>query len=159
MFAHTLNKTCGKCGILDKSSGVCRLTARQVDPDADFCSEWTDNVKTCDLCGKLFIGPGTITETEDGIKITCASCDDNFYTCRTCVNRQHGYCKFHDQSFRPDIPPIITQSMQRGPAIMQMQVHNPEREKITCEDGCECFNEDFGCCREVHTCGNHKLIW
>lgn len=153
------NQVCKTCGILDSTQNVCQLNGIRVEPDADFCSHWTDNIQTCDLCGRKFIGPGTLTEVNGKFKQTCSSCDDAIGTCRTCANRQEGYCKFHDHSFRPDVPPTIVKSIQKGPAIMQAQVPNPEREKITCEDGCSCFKPDFGCCKEARTCGNHTLKW
>ena len=159
MLTHMFNKICRTCGILDKPSGMCSLTGRQVDPDADFCSQWTDNVQKCDMCGREFLGPGTLTEVNGEYKQTCNTCTEYFQTCRTCANRKRGYCKFNDQSFRPDVSPVITKSIQKGPAILQAQVRNPEREKITCQQGCLCYKDEFGCCRETHTCGNYKENW
>lgn len=158
MSQHTLNKTCGQCAVLDSATGICALTGRKIDPDADFCSEWTNSVDTCDICGRQFIGPGTITEVDGQYKLTCSGCDDGMGQCRTCINRQKGYCAFRDASYKPEIPIVITQQVQKGPMVMQAQVPNPEREKAICPS-CNCWKEDFGCCREAHTCGNYKTNW
>lgn len=158
MLTHTSNKTCGKCAVLDKPTGICALTGHHVDPDADFCSQWTDNVQVCDICGRQFIGPGTLTEVDGKYKQTCTSCDDVIGTCRTCENRNKGYCAFQDRSVRPDVPPVIMKSMQKGNATFQAQVRNPERENIICVK-CLCWKDDYGCCREARTCGNYKTKW
>ena len=156
MLTHTSNKTCGRCAVLDKSTGICALTGHRKEPE-EYCSSWTDNVQTCDMCGGQFIGLGTLIEIDGKYKQLCPSCDNGVGGCRTCVNKTQGYCKFCDQSYRPDVPPVIVKSIQKGPAIMQAQVENPEREKITCQQGCLCYKEEYGCCRHSNTCGNYKI--
>lgn len=153
----TLNSMkCKSCGLLGQPNGQCMYTGRHVNPEEDYCSKYTTNIQDCDLCGSKFVGPGTITQTGDELKITCQSCDNGMNTCKTCANA--GPCIFHDSSVHPELPPVIVKRMQQGNAVMQAQVQNPDRVATVCPL-CECFVEGWGCGREAHTCERYKIGW
>jgi hypothetical protein len=148
---------CKTCALLAQPNGICQITGRQVNPETDFCSEHRRTVENCDMCGRKFIPPGTITETENGTKITCASCTERFNTCFNCANASTT-CLFEDKSFEPNIPPIVIKTIQQGNATLQTQMRNPERVAAVCPH-CDCFVEGWGCGREAHTCERYKEKW
>jgi hypothetical protein len=46
--------------------------------------------------------------------------------------------------------------IRQGNMIAQQQVQNPERIRQTCQKGCKCWDEEFGCLKSNGCCGNWK---
>lgn len=156
MLTHTLNRThfCKTCALYDAQNNFCVLHQKRTI-EHDFCSKHTTTLYHCDCCKKPFLEPAVINQEEKEIKILCPTCTERAHTCALCEN--NASCKFQDPSIEPNIPIMVMKSIQRGPAIMQTQIPNPERMKRVCVD-CTCFDEEIGCAREYDTCRKNKSM-
>ena len=147
-------KNCGTCGfrLLDAHTGkrYCAITKLFVEAD-DGCTKHNPNPDKCDMCGQPIVSPtGTlVVEIDNGYHVLCQSCAPHYHTCNTCIVGDK--CTFQDMSLYPSISPIIMKTQQQGMMVVQTQVKNPEREKVTCHN-CGCWNEENGCMREVLGC-------
>ena len=113
----------------------------------------TTSPRVCDICGQ-FIIIDSIIDIEDGkIYEVCQNCASRFNTCHTCDKA--AYCDFMENP--SPIPKAVMKQVRQGSMVMQTKIRNPERIKITCENGCSCWNkEEKYCCREHNTCGQYK---
>ena len=114
-----------------------------------------NNENFCKMCGAPLVGVNLIYDEElDGIY--CARCHPYVRTCSNCVDGD--YCDF--QNNPSPLPKQVQVTRQMGGAIMTQTVANPERIKITCEDGCPCFSAELGCskpfCMENRFCPTEK---
>lgn len=149
-------KTCGFRG-LDAQSGLffCRISKMYIS-DEDFCSYHCEDPQTCFFCGSPLIphSDSLVIEVDDGYAALCPNCAQHYGTCPTCIHQNE--CKFMDQNFRPDIPPVVMKTQQQGMMVVQTQVKNPERENICCP-GCICRSEGGFCFAAfTQSCGNYK---
>lgn len=151
-----MKQYCKTCALLGQPGDICQITGRQINPEADYCSNHRRTLEVCDMCGRQTLETGSLTQVGDEVKLACIPCTERMNTCATCEHR--GPCIFNDKTVHPELPPVVVKTMQRGPATMQAQVKNPDREATVCPL-CECFVEGWGCGREAHTCDRYKDGW
>ena len=105
------------------------------------CPYYRVELQLCDYCGQPILKGGVY---ENG-KLYCDKCGHNLGTCQTCVSAQT--CTFETDP--SPVPKVIQQTVMKGNMRASMPVKNPSRIDITCKKGCACWNEEFGCLREV----------
>jgi hypothetical protein len=100
----------------------------------------------CDYCGRQ-VQPVVITEGR-GACIECAKYFGTCYMCRNC-----SACQFENNP--SPLPKVVSRTIQRGNAVIQTQVRNPERVKQFCFP-CKCFDmDDLICRRQENWCSNY----
>lgn len=147
---------CKNC-IYMASDAICVLVHRSVNPEGQGCQCFTDktNISHCDICGKEIINY-TIYQADSAQKYICSSCASTSGTCNLC--KQRFQCEFETNS--SPLPKKVIKQVQRGPAIMQTEVMNPDRIKETCAKGCPCWDEEEQYCfRKDKTCGRYELCF
>lgn len=108
----------------------------------------------CETCGRP-------TELQilcpDGDKwhILCPNCASQLNSCAFC--KKANVCTFETDP--SPLPKMIQKQIRQGPMIQIATIKNPEREKITCQNGCFCYSEEFGCMREFNWCKNIDHVW
>lgn len=147
---------CESCG-WHLAPDKCRLLKIYVKPQEDFCSKHRINKpKTCDICKKEIIKGGILDSVSETIHLICDDCRKLFGTCHLCDNAK--FCEFESNS--SSLPKMIQKQIQQGPYQMVTTVRNPERIRITCEKGCECFDAKNGCLRETsQSCSKNKYTY
>lgn len=145
-------KLCGECTLWHLNNGLCPIFRMNLDASEQGCPAFTshNNIKTCEACGRSFLTPGTIEIVENQIHLYCDDCTPHLHNCPTCA--QSKYCAFEKDP--SPTPKTITQTTQRGNAIIQQQVPNPERIREICQAKCSCYSEEFGCLRQFNSCGS-----
>lgn len=121
----------------------------------DFCSYFTTETYTCGCCGHELPGHAqTIVVTDETATEICEQCNANSGKCITCINSQK--CDFETNP--STLPKIIQKTIQQGNMTSVTQVRNPERIRITCQNGCPCWSEDFDCYKQNHgTCPQYRM--
>lgn len=128
------NKNCGRCAL----GSFCGIRGQL---NLDYCSLFTKELEYCDECGSPIIKNKKSLILGD--RIICSECQKKLNTCAYCANAV--LCSFEqDQS---PLPKFVQKNIQRGPAMMQMNIKNPDRISITCKKGCSCWNGEE-CTRE-----------
>ena len=112
-------------------------------------------VSVCTMCGAPLIGPNLIYDTE----LQNTYCHKCFPYIRTCQNCKDGsYCDF--QTNESPLPKQVQMTRRSGNTVVSQVVQNPDRIKITCENGCPCYSSEFGCvkefCMQDGFCPNNK---
>lgn len=144
-------KYCRTCAWLDSESHGCKLKRILVDPDKDFCSKHATSINTCDYCGGPVNVPIVDMDENGNIYLSCERCLHKSGTCAVCVSSQ-------DCAFITDpspIPKILRKQIKQGNIYLETDVMNPERIEITCKVNCPCWSADFGCGKQIGTCGKH----
>jgi hypothetical protein len=101
-------------------------------------------IGNCALCKKPINSQDLIFEL-DLNKLYCLRCHDLIYTCYNCEYGKS--CEFETNS--STLPKMVQAQMRQGNAVMIQTIKNPERIKITCENGCKCWNaEECVCVKE-----------
>lgn len=147
---------CKNC-IYITSDAVCVLSRRAVNPEGQGCQCFTDekSINHCDICGNPITNP-IIYQADSIQKCICSSCSSTSGTCKFC--KQRFQCEFETNS--SPLPKKVIKQIQRGPAIMQTEVMNPDRIKETCMKGCSCWDEkEQYCLRENGTCRRYELCF
>lgn len=142
-----MKKYCRTCEILDKQQNICPLLRSQVDPDKDYCTKHTTELKQCELCGQATLVP-FYTRDGDNWHIFCQECIHKLNTCNFC--KKVTECLFETDP--SPLPKMIQKQIRQGPMISVTTEMNPERIRQTCEKGCDCFDANFGCMRQFHYC-------
>jgi hypothetical protein len=132
-------KTCETCGFRSPNGKTCLIFQTEMQ----YCSKHEENPEKCSICGNLMIKNTSIYDSDKEIVI-CQNCNQMMKTCRFCLNQ---YCAF-EQDPNP-MPKVVVQTIQQGNMTMQMQIRNPEREKMFCLT-CNCYLEEFGCMRQLN---------
>ena len=84
-------------------------------------------------------------------RLICEDCLNATGTCRMCE-----FAKTCDFETNPSpLPKVVQKVIQQGNMQMATQVRNPERKKSTCEAGCKCYDEEYGCSRQNSLCINY----
>lgn len=156
-----MNK-CKNCAYLftkPKLNPICALNRHSVNPEGQRCQCFIDktNINHCDICGEEIINY-TIYQTDSIQKYICSSCASASGTCNLC--KQCSQCEFETNS--SPLPKKVIKQIQRGPAIMQTEVMNPDRIKETCMKGCPCWDEKEQYCLKENrnrTCGRYELCF
>lgn len=111
----------------------------------------------CTQCGKPILGKEVFISA-DLKAIFCKRCISLLGSCYTC--EKAAQCAF-EQDPSP-LPKQVAQVIQQGNVTMQTIIRNPEREKITCQAGCPCWHEEWGCGRAADInirCINNNWKW
>lgn len=144
-------KFCKTCGLLDVVQNVCRLYKKIVNPEADYCSEYNENPQACDYCQRYVPNEAlNIVFNGDKTHFMCPRCASAINTCNFC--EELNYCDFETNP--SSVPKIIKQEIRQGNFISVQTVKNIERIRLTCQNGCKCWSEDFGCMKEFGYCDN-----
>lgn len=149
-------KICGECALAKHNGGICPVFKTAQPQDNPGCQYHTCELHPCILCGNHMTKDNQfidITEP-DNIIIYCGKCKQHISHCPTCVNSKE--CRFETDP--SPLPKIVQQEIRQGNMITVTQVRNPERIRQTCQNGCLCFSEEFGCSRQINHCGNYKFI-
>ena len=145
-----MSQTCNSCVLKTQDGFHCDLTNWEIKPLEDSCFRHTRSFTSCELCNMPITGKKYLEFINDEYHVLCASCSSKMYTCQLCGEGQQ--CLFlTDPS---PIPKTIMKTIQQGNMVMQTQVRNPEREKITCTK-CICWIESE-CQKENGRCKNFK---
>lgn len=137
---------CNTCGL--RSGTGCMLTGLQVDSEKDFCSHHTFELRQCSICGKGILSGAIVS----GGKLYCSDCAKLIDTCVTCAMQDT--CAFDTDP--SSLPKAVMKQVRNGNMIMQTQVRNPEREKITCHN-CSCwFDNKCNKTEENYNCEKYK---
>jgi hypothetical protein len=148
-----MKKNCNTCGLLDPRKNICQLFGHNIDPAADFCSRYHNQVTVCDYCGKITLSPLLdINEDKSVKRIYCAECAKKIGTCVTC--NSINTCAFETDSSAPT-PKFIQQPIRQGNMVITTNVMNPDRIANTCQKGCHCWSDENGCMRQNNVCGNY----
>lgn len=154
-------KLCKDCALRDSTQNVCLLTRTPVDPLRDFCSHFTKELLTCELCGQVFLPPGVWfynNPEDENMRLICPDCNQKISTCGTCV--YNSGCLFKQPNFCPEEPEMITETIRQGNMILQRTIPNIKRIHKVCPQ-CNCFCEidnQIYCARNnFGTCNNYKM--
>lgn len=141
-----------KCSFIDQN-GICQLM-REPAPEDCKCPHYTAApLNQCVFCKQITLDGVFILNKEDKPFPICKNCSTAFGTCRAC--QESAECRF--QSDPSPIPPVIMETRQQGNMVIQQQVINPERVKITCAL-CECWSGEECWRQTAGTCGKYKEI-
>lgn len=147
-------RRCRSCAFSNPDQKICNLTQHGIDLDQDYCSRFNDNPIKCTFCGIMLLAP-IVEQINDNCYYLCPQCSESIGTCATCANG-NPRCRF--QTDQSTIPLYTVIQRRQGNTIIQEQIHNPERERVTCALGCSCWNAvEKCCCREQKQCGNYTF--
>ena len=148
---------CQNCAVsqpnLKASTGRVCLRYNTEVSDTDFCSKRVknNNAQTCGLCGKLILGKSFIVDSN----VICSNCINQLDKCNTCKHRNE--CSFETDP--SSIPKEVQRTVRQGMMTMMTTVKNPERIKITCQNGCPCYQEATGVCgKSSGTCALYQSL-
>ena len=97
----------------------------------------------CGMCGAPLVGSDLVYDT----KLDNTYCQKCAAYVRTCYNCRDGNsCDFETNS--SPLPKQVQATRQVGNTVMSQVVTNPERIKITCQNGCPCYSAEMGCVKE-----------
>lgn len=97
----------------------------------------------CGMCGAPLVGADLVYDTELE-KSYCRKCAPYVRTCYNCVDGNS--CDFETNP--SPLPKQVQMTRQVGNAVMSQVVTNPERIKITCQNGCPCYSAEMGCVKQ-----------
>ena len=145
---------CGRCALRAQDGTHCGITGMAINPDADFCSKYSESPPQCDVCHKFIVGTSYLEQSEDGKwHQICGPCIQKLGTCHTCDRITS--CTFEQSS--SSLPKFVQKQVRQGNMVAVTQVMNPDRVKETCEKGCPCFDKTIGCIRQnSQMCENFK---
>ena len=146
---RTLDKYCKNCALRNPSASKCQLTGLEFQPLDQACAHYVEHLEECGICGKKLPKGEVIDVTNPAdVFYICPSCEQLLGTCKTCEKARK--CSFNSDP--STLPKIIPQTIRQGNTVMQTQVRNPERVKITCAKNCACYHAEMGCLREESQC-------
>lgn len=150
-------QNCKTCALLISKGDdrICGLGRYKVEPEADYCSHHQDTITVCEICGSALISPGIIDLVNDTPHTICPQCLRLLGTCNLCDHAK--VCAFESSS--STLPKTVHKIIQHGPMQATVEVMNPDRIQETCKKGCTCWNDEWGCTRNLpdHTCG--KVVY
>lgn len=145
---------CRTCGLRD-NNGLCHRYNEQRE-ETDFCSKRVRSVYDiiCDICGRLS-EKLQILDINDKTICICDACADTLNSCQTCLHALT--CEFETNS--STIPKMIQKQIRQGYVTAITQVQNPERIKITCAQGCPCYDpKSQACLRPRGACQQYSVL-
>lgn len=149
--------TCGQCALKTPDSKTCRLDNKDiVDPEAS-CPFGTRYLEKCDICGNEMLPSQAIIDMglDHKTHIICPSCNSAYYTCKVCG--QASICDFETNPI--DLPKQVQKQMKTAQGYIVTTIPNPDRIRETCEKGCKCLSNDFGCCKQNNWCERQSIAW
>ncbi len=148
---------CKTCAFLTPKGNdkFCGLGRYKVEPEADYCSHHQATVTVCEICGSALISPGIIDLVDGTPHTICPQCLNLLGTCNLCDHAK--VCVF--ESSPSILPKTVHKTIQHGPMQATVEVMNPDRIQETCKKDCTCWNDEWGCTRNLpdHTCG--KVVY
>ena len=145
--------TCGLCGLKD-TSGRCIATHQVMPPNTQACVNFDSAPLICHNCNSIFPHKmAIILQESKETYLFCPNCADQIGQCGTCALGNK--CDF--QTNPSPIPLTIRRQIKQGPMVSVIEEKNPERQKITCQNGCLCYSEEHECMRQFHSCKNYRL--
>ena len=147
-------KNCGSCVLPQlHPQGQCPVFHEPVNATDPACKKYQSELLKCNNCGNIILDGGILYKSkEENYLIICSQCSSQRGTCATCVEANK--CDFETNP--SSLPKIIMKEIRQGNMIAQQQIRNPERIRQTCQNGCSCWNEEFGCLKSNGCCGNWK---
>lgn len=144
---------CKNCAMKDPDANSCKLTKWEVKPDTDSCPQFIDanHLAVCASCGVMGPEKAFIYLTDKEVFV-CPQCQAALGTCNECGEAQ--VCEYETNA--SPLPKLIPCQVRQGNMIMTTQARNPEREKITCQAGCKCYDKEYGCQRNEGCCVNYN---
>lgn len=97
----------------------------------------------CGMCGAPIVGSDLVYDVKLD-SIYCRRCSPFVRTCHNCIDGN--VCDF--QTNPSPLPKQVQMTKQMGNTVVSQVVANPERVKITCQNGCHCYSEELGCVKE-----------
>lgn len=147
-------KSCFTCAFRTLNPQKCPLIGYAYTEDRNqVCPYWISELPKCEVCGK--VDPNYVlflNKDETGYIPVCSNCKALSGTCAMCS--KSSTCDFETNP--SPIPKAVQKRIQQGNQIMVVTEKNPDRIRETCQKNCQCFSEEFGCCREFNTCGNYE---
>lgn len=147
-------KYCQTCGLFDKIHSSCPLLRMPVDPTKDFCSKHNKTVKRCEVCGVPTLQTIVVPDGDKWHEL----CQDCVFKISNCI-----FCKISNtcdfETNPSSLPKMVQQEIRQGPMISVTTVKNPERIRQTCQKGCKCYDDYFGCMREFGYCERMEHIY
>lgn len=149
-------RKCGRCGLPGLNGGVCPVFQKPMERDEPGCPLFQTDVTLCELCDQPVIPTANaiLYLTEGGYHSLCGGCVQKVNTCVGC--KKSASCAFENDP-RPD--KYVLRTVRQGNTQIQTQVLNPEIVRDTCQNGCGCFSEEFGCSRQMNWCANYLCKW
>ena len=152
-------KTCtaSKPNLRASTGRVC-LKNREEVRDEDFCSKHSNSTFVCECCGNEYstiLMPSNYLINDDSTGVLlCQECANKLGSCGTCKNILS--CAFETDP--SPLPKIVQKTIQRGNMQVITEIMNPERMKITCQQGCQCFHQGSQACgRNLATCPQYQV--
>ena len=113
----------------------------------------------CNYCGRpcledAVLSANPVEEAEPAWFVMCPQCMAQTKTCAMCL--EGGKCPFETDP--NPLPKQIQQTIRQGQVVMQSIVKNPDRIRETCQFGCQCWSDEFGCLKENGTCGKYREV-
>ena len=151
------HRTCGECALMKHNGGVCPVFNQSFDANEPGCPKHALDLMTCELCGGLTLPAAAIIDltNQEEMHFYCDSCRQHVGHCPTCKHAKN--CLFETDP--SSLPKAIQREIRQGNMVQIMTVKNPERIRQTCQKGCPCFSEEFGCLRQFNSCGNYKIVY
>ena len=104
-------------------------------------------IMQCETCGRP-TEQQILAPDGDIWHILCPNCAAQLNACAFC--KKVNICTFETDP--SPLPKMVQKQIRQGPMISVTTEMNPERIRQTCEKGCDCFDVNFGCMRQVHYC-------
>lgn len=105
---------------------------------------------SCAMCGTPLMGSTLVYDAELH-NIYCLKCAPYIRTCQNC--KDGAYCDFETNP--SPLPKQVQATKRMGNTTMSQVINNPERIKITCENGCPCYSAELGCAKQF--CMNDRF--
>ena len=152
-------RNCENCGH-QSLTGECPVFQTKMSGETN-CPHHQKQVEFCGFCGKPLTKQSIIDIEDDKIHFLCHACAEQTSRCRTCAETT--YCALTDDKNCPLPLQVIKKVSPKPGVIMQTQVINPERIKVTCGNGCKCYleGEEEFCIRRLPKagCSSYKPNW
>lgn len=148
-------KTCGGCVLPQlHPQKYCPIFNEPIDIHDQACKKYTEEIAQCYSCGDIILEGGVLYKNkgDDAYHVVCEKCSSQRGTCVTCVEADK--CAFETDP--SSLPKFVMKEIRQGNMIAQQQIPNPERIRQTCQNGCNCWNEEFKCLKQNGCCGNWK---
>ena len=111
-------------------------------------------IMQCETCGRP-TEQQVLCPDGDNWHILCPQCASQLNTCAFC--KKVNTCLFETDP--SPLPKMVQKQFRQGPMISVTTEMNPERVKITCQNSCSCYNDEFGCMRQFAYCQNLEHLW
>ena len=133
-----MERKCGNCIIWKQYAGVCPFFQEKMKEDSPGCHKFTDEIKTCAVCGNPIIDKPYLANNNDMWYELCVECDEQWGNCATCANITS--CDYETNPI--NLPKQVPTQTRKGPMVINAVGRNPARIKETCAKGCSCWQNE-----------------